>query len=121
MSTSLSYISNKFREAVYALVTGKGDARSRIGTAYYFFWTIPIDDFPKSLHKDRQAIDKLLTRLGGDAGYILPQNLSRMKNSTAAKAAALILKIHYHLIELAQPNLGARAVARMERESAEGD
>lgn len=100
MSTELPYIEEKFRQAVFALATGEGDARSRVDVAFHCFWHIPVEDFPESLREDRNKITALLTRLGGREGYIIPDNLQRMKNSTAAEIAGLILDIHYHLIDL---------------------
>lgn len=62
---SMNYLLEKFYLAAHDLATGEGDARSRVGVAYYRFWTIPIDDFPQELRKSRNEINKLLTRLAG--------------------------------------------------------
>ena len=90
----------KFHQAVWDLATGEGDARSRVDVAFHRFWIIPIEDFPESLRKDRQKITTLLTRLGGSQGHIIPENLRRMKNSTAAKIAELILSLYFQLKQL---------------------
>lgn len=103
MNSTAPYIVEKFGQAVCDLATGRGDARSRVGVAFYRFWTIPIQDFPDELREDRERITTLLTRLGGDPGYILPNNLSRMKNSTAAEIAQLILSIYLRLLKLNAP------------------
>ena len=100
MSTALPYIIEKFDSAVYALATGEGDARSRVDVAFHCFWHIPVEDLPESVREDREKITTLLTRLGGRKGYIIPDNLSRMKNSTAAEIAGLILGIYFRLLEL---------------------
>jgi hypothetical protein len=100
MSTSLSYLVEKFDQALWELAIGKGDARSRVDPAYHRFWHIPIEDFPPELQPDRKTIDKLLTRLPGRQGYIIPDNLRAMKNSTAAKIAGIILSLYFRLVEL---------------------
>lgn len=97
---SHDYILEKFTEAIYYLATGEGDARSRISTAYYRFWHVMEEDFPEHLRKNRADIDRLLTRLPGREGYIIPENIARMKNKTAAKIARLILEIYIELTEI---------------------
>lgn len=97
---SHDYILEKFTEAVYALATGEGDARSRIDAAYYRFWHVREEDFPDDLRKKRKEIDRLLTRLPGREGYIIPDNLAKMKNKTASKIANLIMEIYLELKEL---------------------
>jgi len=97
---SHDYILEKFTQALYDLATGEGDARSRIGPAYYRFWHVNEEDFPEHLRKKRTDIDRLLMRLPGRKGYIIPDNLTKMKNKTAVKIAKLILEIYLDLIEL---------------------
>lgn len=96
MNNALNYLIEKFQQAVCELAVGEGDARSRVGVAFYIFWTIPIDEFPETLRKDREKITTLLTRLGAK----IPENLRRMKNSTACQIATLILRIYFRLIDL---------------------
>jgi hypothetical protein len=96
---SIEYLTLKYKEALYDLATGEGDARARVGVAYYKFWHIQIGEYPENLRKQRQEIDRLLTRLGGRTGYIIPDNLQNMKNKTASKIAALIFDIYSSLIE----------------------
>ena len=96
---SHDYILEKFTEALYDLATGEGDARSRIGSAYYRFWHMKEEEFPDHIRKKRTDIDRLLTRLPGREGYIIPDNLAKMKNKTAAKIARLILEIYFELEE----------------------
>ena len=83
--------------AIYELAIGEGDARSRVGKAYYNFWHIKADEFPDHLMKKRDKIDRLLTRLPGRKGYIIPDNLRKMKNKTASKIAELMLEIYLEL------------------------
>ena len=99
MSTQLPYIIEKFDQAAYLLATGEGAARSRVGAAYRCFWHIPLEDFPETIHGDRREITTMLTRLGGRQGYVIPENLRRMKNSTAAEIARLILSIRIRVLE----------------------
>jgi hypothetical protein len=96
---SRAYLTEKFRQAVSDLATGEGVAKARVEVAYHRFWLIPIKDYPEELRADRREIDELLTRLGGRPGYILPDNLIRMRNSTASKVASLILGIHFRLAQ----------------------
>lgn len=97
---SMNYLLEKFYLAVHDLATGEGDARSRVGVAYYRFWTIPMDDFPQELRKSRNEVNKLLTRLAGREGYIISDNLSKMKNKTASKISAHILHIYHGLLDI---------------------
>ncbi|MGB7290999.1 MAG: hypothetical protein WBD99_02340 [Thermodesulfobacteriota bacterium] len=97
---SINYLVEKFTQAVYDLSTGQGDARSRIAVAYGRFRHIDLEEFPQELRKDREEITYLLTRLGGREGYILVDNLSRMKNKTASRVARLILEIYFQLVEI---------------------
>jgi hypothetical protein len=83
--------------AIYELATGEGDIRSRVGNAYYKFWHIKEKDFPDQLREKRIEIDHLLTRLLGRKGYIIPDNLAKMKNKTASKIATLMLEIYIGL------------------------
>ncbi len=96
---SIEYLIQKYKEALYDLATGEGDARARVGTAYYRFSHIEMDDYPDSLKLQRREIDRFLTRLGGKIGYIIPNNLQKMKNKTASKIAALIFDICFSLVE----------------------
>lgn len=91
---SISYISEKFTKAVYHLVGGEGDARSRVGKSYYEFWLLKPHDLPECMQSKRVEIDKLLTRLPAREGYIIPENLNRMKNKTASKIAILIFELY---------------------------
>ena len=85
---SLNYLIEKFDQAVFDLATGQGDARSRLGDAYYRFWIIQLDDYPQQVRKERQAIDKLLTRLPARGGHVIQDNLQKMKNKTASEICA---------------------------------
>jgi hypothetical protein len=95
----LDYLIEKFGQALYSLATGEGDSRSRLETAYYCFWAIQIDDYPESLKKNRQSIDKLLTRLKGREGYVIPDNLRKMKNKSASKICSLIVALYFKLLQ----------------------
>jgi hypothetical protein len=95
----LDYLIEKFQQALYILATGEGDARSRLEIAHRCFWTILIDDYSKSLRKKRQSIDKLLTRLEGREGYVIPDNLRKMKNKSASKICALIVTLYFDLVQ----------------------
>lgn len=96
--TTRAYLNEKFFQAVCDLATGEGGVKSRIEVAYHRFWHIPLEDFPEELRDERKKIDHLLTRLGGREGYILPDNLRKMRNSTAAEVASLILGIYFQLV-----------------------
>ena len=98
----LEYIIEKFEQALFDLATGEGDARSRLEEAYRRFWTIPLTDYPERVRKERRAIDRLMTRLPGRPGYVIPDNLRKMKNKTASKICAYIWSICFVLIEVKQ-------------------
>ena len=97
MSVSIAYLKEKLTDAVYDLATGEGDARSRVKIAFHRFWTILPEEYPAEipeLLEDHNEILHLLTRLGGETGYVIPNNLRRMRNSTAAEVARIILRMH---------------------------
>lgn len=96
---SIDYLIEKFGQAVTILATGEGDARSRMGEAYYKFWHILPKEYPTDLQEDVLWITRMLTRLEGREGYILPDNLRRMKNKTASKIAHRILYIYLELVK----------------------
>jgi hypothetical protein len=99
---SLDYLIEKFDQAVVDLATGPGDARSRVRDAHRRFWTIPVHDYPEQVLKELQAIDQLLTRLPGREGYVIEDNLRRMKNKTASEICALIVSVHAGLLRARQ-------------------
>lgn len=88
------YIQGKYKDAVEILITGEKDARSRVQTAYYIFWSIQPNEYPESIRKKVESITKILTRLPGREGYILDDNFYKMKNKTAAKVAKMIYDVH---------------------------
>jgi hypothetical protein len=83
---------------MFDLATGQGDARSRLRDAYRRFWIIHLDDYPEHVREERQAIDKLLMRLPGREGYVIQDNLRKMKNKTASQICALIVSVHAGLL-----------------------
>ena len=91
---SLDYVHEKLFIAICVLATGQGDARSRVDAAYHEFWHLNENDFPKRLRKTRREIEVLLTRLPGRQGYIIPDNIKKMKNKTASKIASKILDLY---------------------------
>jgi hypothetical protein len=95
----LDYLIEKFEQTLYALATGERDARARLERAYYRFWTILIDDYPKSLRKKRQSTDGLLTILKGDEGYLIADNLRKMRNNSASEICALIVALYFDLVQ----------------------
>jgi hypothetical protein len=99
---SLEYLVEKFEQAVFDLATGEGDARSRLEVAYRRFWTIPLLDYPERVREERQAIDRMITRLSGRPGFVIPDNLRKMKNKTASQICAYIWSICFVLKELQQ-------------------
>jgi hypothetical protein len=94
----LDYLVKKFYAAVYDLATGEGDARSRVDKAYYRFWHIWVNDYPKELREHVEWITEQLTNRSGPQGKTIPFNLSRMQNRTAAKIAERILFIYHELL-----------------------
>ena len=88
------YIQGKFKDAIEVLITGEKDARSRVQKAYYLFWHIQLNEYPKDIRKKVESINKILTRLPGREGYILDDNFRKMKNKTASKAAKMIYGVY---------------------------
>ena len=93
------YLLEKFEVAIYDLATGEGDARSRVDVAFHRFWHIRIEEFPVDTKVARMEIDALITRLPGREGYVIPDNLLKMKNKTASRIAANILDIYKTLVD----------------------
>lgn len=93
MSYSVSYLKEKFGQAVRELATGEGDAKSRVGPAHQRFWIIPIEDFPEEVRNERKEIETLMTQIEAKEGHTIPENLRLMTNSTASEIASLILEI----------------------------
>ncbi len=105
---SLDYVVEKFDQAVFDLATGQGDARSRLREAYHRFWIIPLDDYPEQVREERLAIQKLITRIPAPEGYVIPNNLTKMKNKTASRICALIVSVHDGLLRAAQTRTTSR-------------
>lgn len=97
---SLEYLIEKFEQALFDLATGEGDARSRLDAAYSRFWSIPLEDYPARVQTERREIDRLMTRLPARPGFVIPDNLRRMKNKTASEICAYIWSICFVLKEL---------------------
>jgi hypothetical protein len=102
---SLDYLIEKFDQAVFDLATGQGDARTRLAEAYQRLWIIRLDDYPEPVRKERQAIDQLMTRLPGREGYVIQDNLRKMKNKTASRICALIVSVHEGLLRVQERSL----------------
>ena len=82
---SRDYLLEKFTQALLDLAIAEGNAKSRVGVAYRRFAHIGLNDFPEHLRAKRVELEKLLTRLPGREGYVIPENLKKMKNKTASK------------------------------------
>lgn len=95
----IDYLIEKYKQAVFILATGEGDARSRVGKAYFCFWHICITEYPPNLHREVESIIKMLTRQKGRNEYIISDNLRNMKNKTASKIAETILDVYFKLVE----------------------
>jgi hypothetical protein len=87
---------------------------------YHRFWHIRSEEYPGSLREQKKEIDTLLTRLGGEPGRIIPNNLQKMKNKTGSKIASLIVDMYFSLME-EQKKMGHRRSKFSEQSSAFGD
>lgn len=96
---SLEYLIERHARAVYALATGFDDARSRLEEAHRHMLGIRLSDYPAHLRDTRSRIDALLTRLRGRKGYIIADNLRKMRKSSAVEICALIFELHMALVE----------------------
>ena len=94
----IDYFIQKFEQAVFVLVTAEGDVKSRVGEAYCHFHHFRLEDFPEGLRKKRKEITKMLTRLEGRQGYVIPDNLRKMRKKTAVKITVMIWDIYFDLI-----------------------
>lgn len=96
---SIDYLIERLERAVYALATDFGDARSRLDEAHRHMMGLRLDDFPEHLREMPQQIEQLLTRLPGREGFILVDNLRKMRKATASQICRLILELYFALIE----------------------
>ena len=108
MTLSISYLVEKHFLALHELAVGERDARARLGEAYGRFWTIRPSEYPVHLHKARIDIDATLTRLPGREGYIIPDNLRKMKNTTASKVCSMIFDLYFDLVQVEEAKQAAK-------------
>ena len=97
---SQDYLLEKSTQALLDLAIGTGNAKSRVDIAYRRFWHIRRGNFPEHLRNKRIELERLLTRLPSREGYVISDNLRKMKNKTASKIAMLIVDIYFELVDL---------------------
>ena len=71
-----------------------------LGSVRLFVAWGQLDDYPQQVRKERQAIDKLLTRLPARGGHVIQDNLQKMKNKTASEICGLIVSVHAGLLRI---------------------
>src|SRR4051794_24324103 len=96
---SVDYLIERLERAVYALATDFGNARDRLDTAHSHLIALQLDDFPEHLRGRRQQIEQLLTRLPGREGFVVVDNLRKMRKATASRICTLIVDLYFELVE----------------------
>ena len=103
-TTNFDYVREKLQRAVYNLVVGPGDVRSRLKIAYMSFHTLRKVDFPPELQSDWSWVLKQLTRFGPAKHYSeryregsVSHTLGRIRNKTGQKIAE---RIYYLYMEM---------------------
>ena len=98
MEYTSDYLIEKFKPAVKALVTGEGDARSRVRDAYGEFGHLRVEDAPKAIAEDLKWIfDRVYSyrRVDEEWQIVAATKLKTgMKNKTATKIAERIFRIY---------------------------
>jgi hypothetical protein len=95
-----AYDREKFIEAVEKLVTGEGDMRQRLCSAYRALSISEVDDLPGDMQDEWRWVQHQMTRFGpmyvqGEV-WIGPieHTISRIRNRTGAKIAKRIYRMH---------------------------
>lgn len=96
---SVDYLIERFERALYALATDFGDARCRIDAAHGHLIALRLEDYPEHLRSMWQEIEQLLTRLPGREGFVVVDNLRKMRKATASRICALIVELYFELVE----------------------
>ena len=104
----IDYFVQKFEQAVYDLAISEGSIKSRVADAHCRFRHFFLEDFPEELQGKRKEITDLLTRLESREGYIIPDNLRKMRKKTASKIAAIIVDIYLDLVRIREKERAAR-------------
>lgn len=96
------YAHQLLSQTVDFLAVGPGDVRSRLLGAYAIFHPLNTKHFPDHLKPDFEWVEAQLTkhpaRLSFDGTVTrgsVEVSLMRMKNSTGAKIASVLLRLHY--------------------------
>jgi hypothetical protein len=103
------YTREKLCAAVRVLAVGEGDARSRVWSAYLEFHPLRPEHFPPEVRDRFNFIMHELTKrpeqrsvyIPGTREWVpeglVPANIRRMRNRTAAKIATAIVDLEYSL------------------------
>ena len=91
---SLQYINSKLSDAIYTLTIHEGDARKRIAAVLPKLKILNPNTFPSNLVKDYKWVMETIERGRSKALRNMPDyTLPHIKNSTASKVIAKIVKI----------------------------
>jgi len=91
---SLQYINSKLSDAIYTLTIHEGDARKRIAAVLPKLKILNPNTFPSKLVKDYKWVMETIERGRSKALRNMPDyTLPHIKNSTASKVIAKIVKI----------------------------
>ena len=91
---SLQYINSKLSDAIYTLTIHEGDARKRIAAVLSKLIILNPNTFPSNLVKDYKWVMETIERGRSKALCNMPDyTLPHIKNSTASKVIAKIVKI----------------------------
>lgn len=102
MEYTPDYLLEKFGPAIGDLITGPGDARSRVRDAYGHFGHLQIERAPSAIRDDLEWIlcrlHKHEPRFTEDTR--VDASIRRMQNRTASKIASRIYRIYQAMVRI---------------------
>ena len=96
---SLDYLIQRTGRAVEELATGFEPGRTRLSAAYGALTGLLLTDYPEPLREKRAEIDRWLTRFSGREGFLVTDNIRKMKKQDVSRVCELILELHLDLLE----------------------
>ena len=106
MKKAYFYAREKLFDAVYSLVVGQKDVRSRLVNAYMQCHTLKAEHFPDELKKDWTWIQRELAKHGHVRNYkgeiqtgSVENTMNTIKNKTGSKIARKIFDLYCELSE----------------------
>lgn len=97
----------KLTTALFTLVTGEGDARARLRSAYFSFHTLKNTDFPLDQQKQWDWVTAQMTKCGplrDSRGRVLVSDVENTMKHIQNKTASKIIQAIYELYWIVSEN-----------------